>query len=203
MYSILIVEDHPVVVEGMMSLINESDFASVLGTASSGAECMKWLENTKPDVILLDINLPDISGVELCRKIKAIYPSLKILVLTAYKERTFVTQMLENGAHGYVLKNAMADEILEGISEVAQGNNFLCEEVDIMMKKHLSEDILLTRREKEVLKLIAEGYINNEIAEKLFISPLTVDSHRKNLLTKLNARNTAVLVKIGLDKGYI
>jgi DNA-binding NarL/FixJ family response regulator len=151
----------------------------------------------------LDINLPDISGIDLCKQIRNKYPNQKILALTTYNERVFIQQMLDNGAFGYVLKNASSEEIMEGVDEVSKGNKFLCAESENLLKKTHENELMITRRESSVLKLLAEGFTNLEIAEKLFISPLTADSHRKNLIVKLQARNTASLIKIASDKGLI
>jgi DNA-binding NarL/FixJ family response regulator len=201
--SLLIVEDHPVVVEGLQIMFNSAGTFIVEGTASAGKQCLEMLKWIKPDVLLLDINLPDISGIELCKQIISAYPHQKILALTTYTERVFIQQMLDNGALGYVLKNASSEEIMEGVIEVNKGNKYLCAEAENLMKKSQENELMITRRESSVLKLLADGLTNIEIAEKLFISPLTVDSHRKNLIVKLQARNTASLIKIASDRGLV
>jgi DNA-binding NarL/FixJ family response regulator len=201
--SLIIVEDHPVVVEGLQIMFNSSGKYCVEGVAGTGKECFQLLEWFKPDVLLLDINLPDISGIDLCKLILNKYPSQKILALTTYNERVFIQQMLDNGAFGYVLKNASSEEIMEGVDEVSKGNKFLCADAENLLKKTQENELMITRRESSVLKLLAEGFTNLEIAEKLFISPLTADSHRKNLIVKLQARNTASLIKIASDKGLV
>jgi len=201
--TLIIVEDHPVVVEGLQIMFNSSGRYCVEGVAGTGKECLQLLEWFKPDVLLLDINLPDISGIELCKLILNKYPNQKILALTTYNERVFIQQMLDNGAFGYVLKNASSEEIMEGVDEVSKGNKFLCADAENLLKKTHENELMITRRESSVLKLLAEGFTNLEIAEKLFISPLTADSHRKNLIVKLQARNTASLIKIASDKGLV
>lgn len=203
MIKILIVDDHPVVAEGLRKLIQDSKIAEVIGVAGSGKACIDFLKWEKPDIIFLDINLPDASGLDLCKSIKEKNPSQKILALTTFNERSVVLKMMENGADGYILKNSESDEILEAVKEINAGNKFLAVEVEEILKKKNEEEMILTRREKEVLNLIAEGLTNQEIAEKLFISPLTVDSHRKNLITKLGARNTASLIKLAVEKGLL
>jgi DNA-binding NarL/FixJ family response regulator len=175
----------------------------VEGVAGTGKECMELLKWYTPDVILLDINLPDISGIDLCKIILDKYPKQKVLALTTYSERVFIQQMMDNGALGYVLKNASAEEIMDGITEVNAGNKYLCADAENLLKKTQENELMITRRESGVLKLLAEGFTNLEIADKLFISPLTVDSHRKNLIVKLQARNTASLIKIASDKGLV
>lgn len=203
MIKILIVDDHPVVAEGLRKLIQDSKIAEVVGVAGSGKACIDFLKWEKPDIIFLDINLPDASGLDLCKTIKVKNPSQKILALTTFNERSVVLKMMENGADGYILKNSESDEILEAVKEINAGNKFLAVEVEQILKKKNEEEMILTRREKEVLNLIADGLTNQEIAEQLFISPLTVDSHRKNLITKLGARNTASLIKLAVEKGLI
>jgi DNA-binding NarL/FixJ family response regulator len=201
--SLIIVEDHPVVAEGLQTMFNSSGKYAVEGVAGTGKECMELLKWYTPDVILLDINLPDISGIDLCKIILDKYPKQKVLALTTYSERVFIQQMMDNGALGYVLKNASAEEIMDGITEVNAGNKYLCADAENLLKKTQENELMITRRESGVLKLLAEGFTNLEIADKLFISPLTVDSHRKNLIVKLQARNTASLIKIASDKGLV
>jgi DNA-binding NarL/FixJ family response regulator len=203
MKKIFIVDDHPVVAEGLRKLIIDSGAADVIGIAETGKACLDFLRWEKPDIIFLDINLPDASGIDLCKEIKSKYQTIKILALTSYNEKSIIKKMIENGADGYLLKNSDAYDITEGIKEVTLGNKYFAAEVDSILKKEEPTEILLTKREKEVLILIADGMTNNEIAEKLFISSLTVDSHRKNLITKLNARNTASLIKIAIENNFI
>ena len=203
MKKIFIVDDHPVVAEGLRKLIIDSGAADVIGIAETGKACLDFLRWEKPDIIFLDINLPDTSGIDLCKEIKSKYKTIKILALTSYNEKSIIKKMIENGADGYLLKNSDAYDITEGIKEVTLGNKYFAAEVDSILRKEEPTEILLTKREKEVLMLIADGMTNNEIAEKLFISSLTVDSHRKNLITKLNARNTASLIKIAIENNFI
>jgi DNA-binding NarL/FixJ family response regulator len=191
------------VVEGLQIMFNSSGNYCVEGVAGTGKECLLLLQYLSPDVLLLDINLPDVSGIDLCKLILEKHPDQKILALTTYTERVFIQQMLDNGAFGYVLKNSTPEEIMEGINEVNAGNKYLCAEAENLLKKSQENELMITRRESSVLKLLAEGFTNLEIADKLFISPLTVDSHRKNLIVKLQARNTASLIKIASDKGLV
>jgi len=152
----------------------------------------------------VDSILPDISGIDLCAAIKAKYPEVVVLGLSFFKERQYVTGMMDSGASGYVLKDADKEELLQAIHDVHAGKTYLSVDAAQAMKEESrpagKRYPHLTRREKEILLLIAEGYTNPEIAEKLFISATTVDSHRKNLLAKLNARNSAMLVKCAIDR---
>jgi DNA-binding NarL/FixJ family response regulator len=203
MISLLIVDDHPIVTEGLANMFKGSEQVSVIGIAGSSKACMDFLRWEKPDIILLDINLPDESGLDLCKKIKTNYPSIKILALSTFSEKYLIQQMMTNGASGYVLKNASPREITEGIEAVMRDEIFFSGGIEQILEKQKNKNLLLTRREIEVLKLLSEGLTNGEIAERLFISVLTVDSHRKNLITKLGAKNTAMLIKLAMDQGYI
>lgn len=203
MITVHIVDDHKILVEGLQKLIDESGFAKTTAVSYSGKECLANLRREQPDVLLLDINLPDASGIDLCKEIKTLYPAVKIVALTSYSEYTIVRRMMENGASGYVIKNAMPEEILMSIETVANGEKFLCEQIDMLMKRSSKQHIWLTPREKELLKHIVDGFTNAEIAEKLFLGVETVNSYRKNLLFKLGARNTAVLVKMAYEEKLI
>lgn len=203
MIKVAIVDDHKILTEGLQSLIEDSGAANVVGIAHSAAECQLSLGFWKPDVLLLDVGLPDISGVDFCKEVKAQFPAINVLALTTYNEYSIVRQMLDNGASGYLVKNAMADEVLAGIEAVAAGDTFLSHEIDLLMKKPSSKNIWLSPRERELLRLISEGLTNGEIAEQIFLSPETIKGYRKNLLLKLGAKNTAVLVKMAFEQKLI
>jgi DNA-binding NarL/FixJ family response regulator len=143
----------------------------------------------------MDINLPDKSGIDLCREVKEKYPSVFIIGLSTFNQQSFIQKMMDSGASGYVLKNATQEELMEAISVVIKGKIYFSDEASQVLTKADVNPILLTRREKEVLELIAEGLTNNEIAQKLFVSPTTIDTHRKNLLAKFGVRNTASLIR--------
>lgn len=203
MFKVLIIEDHPIVIEGLKKTLIDSGIASVTGAEQNGQNALNFLKNNMPDVILLDINLPDINGIDLCKTIKYNYPKAKILALTTFMQRDHVNRMMENGASGYVLKNASSEEIVEGIEAVMEGRIYICEEMEKIMKKQTQDKMYLSRREGEILRLIAEGFTSQEISEKLFLSLLTIETHRKNLLAKLNARNMVSLIKIAIDNKLI
>ena len=203
MYKILIVDDHPLLANGLKSLLSEYKVSGSAHIAASGKECKAMMHSSEYEIILLDINLPDISGIDLCEIIHKEYPKTKILALTTFSEFTCVNKMLANGASGYVLKNAMPEEIIKGIETIMEGEIFLCHEVDVLMKKETCKHVFLTRRETDLLRLITEGYTNQEISEKLFLGSETVKSYRKNLLFKLNAKNTASLVKMALEEKLV
>ncbi|SEH95861.1 DNA-binding response regulator, NarL/FixJ family, contains REC and HTH domains [Paenimyroides aquimaris] len=203
MIKVAIVDDHKILTDGLKSLIEESGIGKVVGVAHSAGECRNSIGFWKPDVVLLDVGLPDISGVDFCTELKDRFPELKVLALTTHNEYSVVRQMLENGASGYLIKNAMTEEVLAGIQAVAAGETFLCHEIDVLMKRPKETHLWLSQREREMLKLVAEGLTNSEIADRIFLSPETIKSYRKNLLLKLDAKNTAVLVRIALERKLI
>lgn len=206
MQKALIVEDHPIVSDSLANLINASDLELECHYTSTAHDGLAWLNGHKAVIILLDINLPDLSGIEFCRIAKSRYAGLKILAITSIEQRYVVDQMLAAGADGFILKSSDTSEILEAITQIIGGNQYISKSVADLLKGKLatnSDMPFLTRREVEVLKLIADGLTNQEIAEKLFISSWTVDSHRKNLLLKFNAKNTAMLVKTAVTNGII
>ena len=204
---VFIIDDHPMVVAGLNSLLGRLENIEVAGAVSNAFDAIPFLKKNKTDVILLDINLPDISGIDLCKKIHKEFPEIKILGISTFSERSYISRMIENGASGYLIKSASADEIAEAIDTVLKDKMYLSVSMEHIAKplSIIPSDNLpaLTKREKEILQLISEGLTNNQIAEKLFISPLTVDSHRKNLLTKLNVNNTASLIKLAVQNGLI
>jgi DNA-binding NarL/FixJ family response regulator len=196
---IFIVDDHYMVIEGIRSLLQHEKGMEWMGHAQTAASCLAYLQREQPDVILMDINLPDKSGIDLCAEVKAKYPSVFIIGLSTFNQQSFIQKMMENGASGYVLKNATQDELVEAITMVCKGKTYLSDEASHALRDQSTTNIILTRREKEVLELIAEGLTNGEIAEKLFISNATVDTHRKNLLIKFQTKNTASLIKTAMQ----
>ena len=200
--SIFIVDDHYMVIEGIRSLLQNEKGIEWMGHATNAASCLGFLKNQQTDIILMDINLPDMSGIDLCKEVRQKYPSVFVLGLSTFNQQAFIRNMIDNGASGYVLKNADKEELLEAIVAVQQGKTFLSHEANLSLRDKEDKMPPISRREKEVLLLIAEGLTNNEIAEKLFISIPTVNTHRKSLLEKLEAKNTAILIgkatKLGL-----
>jgi DNA-binding NarL/FixJ family response regulator len=192
---VFIVDDHYMVVEGIRSLLQNEKGVEWTGHAMNAASCLAFLQRQQPDIILMDINLPDKSGIDLCREVKEKYPSVFIIGLSTFNQQSFIQKMMDSGASGYVLKNATQEELMEAISVVIKGKIYFSDEASQVLTKADVNPILLTRREKEVLELIAEGLTNNEIAQKLFVSPTTIDTHRKNLLAKFGVRNTASLIR--------
>ena len=203
MIRVFIVDDHPVVIEGIHSLLqNEKDIAWV-GQAMNAASCLGFFVNNTADVVLMDISMPGMDGVELCAVMKEKYPGVFILGLSTFNQGLYIKKMMENGASGYILKNSSKEELITAIHSVNDGSIFFSGEVGQALEEYQKYSKtklpLLTPREKEVLELIAEGYTNPQIAEKIFLSQFTVDSHRKNLLAKLNVKNTAMLIKFAVE----
>jgi len=197
---VFIVDDHYMVIEGIRSLLQNEKDVEWVGHASNAASCLAFLQKQQPDVILMDINLPDKSGIDLCKEVIEKYPSIFIIGLSTFNQQSFIQKMMDNGASGYVLKNATQEELMEAVHTVMKGKTYLSEEASQILRKNADADIpVLTRREKEVLELIADGLTNNEIAQKLFISVATVDTHRKNLLAKFEAKNIASLIKAAMQ----
>jgi DNA-binding NarL/FixJ family response regulator len=200
---VFIVDDHYMVIEGIRSILQNEKDIEWMGHAMNASSCLAFLQRQLPDVIFMDISIPDMNGIDLCKEVKDKYPAVFIIGLSTFNQQSFIQKMMENGASGYVLKNASSDELLEAISIVTRGKTYMSFEVAEAMKNNPAANIVLTRREKEVLKLIAEGMTNNEIAQTLFISATTIDTHRKNLLAKFDAKNTALLIRMATQMQII
>ncbi len=206
MLKVLIVEDHPLVSISLNTLLQSSFSPIECESVPTAHKGLAWLNGHCADIVLLDINLPDMSGIEFCKIARSRFPNLKILAVTSMAQRHIVEQMFDAGVNGLVLKNADTEEIITAIREVLIGKKFIGSHVKDLLKHRDNgtfEIPMLTRREIEVLKLIADGLTNAEIAEKLFLGTSTVDSHRKNMLMKFNVPNTAALVRLAVTSGLI
>ena len=200
---VAIVDDHVLIVEAIEKLVAEAGDIQVINRAYTAEACRRMLKSCLPDVLLLDVGLPDGDGVELCTELLRQYPSLKILMLTTYAEIAVITRALDSGALGYILKNSTSEEVLEGIRTIASGERFLCDKVEILLKKSTEKRITLTGRERELLKLVVEGKTNAEIADKMCLAYQTVKGYRSNLVFKLQVRNTAELIKMAIDRKLV
>jgi DNA-binding NarL/FixJ family response regulator len=210
-YRIVVADDHALFRQGLMSILGGATDLEVVGEAGDGLELLNLLNLSKldPHLVILDISMPNLRGIEAIREIKAIHPDVKILVVTMHKDKEYLLQSLAAGADGYFLKKDADTELFSAIEKIRKGKNYV--------SPHLSEELaddweqiragfsksLLTPREKEVLKLIAEGNSNKEIADLLFVSVHTVERHRANIMGKLNLKKTADLVKYAIQKGYV
>lgn len=206
MTRVYIVDDHTVVIEGIYSLLQKEPDVEMCGYATNAANCLEYFKTHMVDVILMDISLPDMNGVDLCRIIKQNYPGIMVLALSTFNQGTYVRKMMESGASGYLLKNAGKREIVEALKIIKTGKTYFSFDAGQALKSDIQQQNTippLTKREKEVLQCVAEGLTNSQIADKLFISVDTVESHRKNLHTKLNVKNAAMLIRFAVENNLL
>ncbi len=213
---ILIADDHPIFIDGIISLIEGIDGFSVVDSAENGQVAIDKIPECKPDIVLMDINMPVMEGVEATRIVKEKYQDVKVIMLTMYDEIRLIKDVLEIGARGYILKNIGRDDLIKALETVSGGKPYLDPAVQEKMITSLSgqddkadnapnDELVssITSREMEILQLIATGLTSGDIAKKLFISKNTVETHRKNLLGKLNVKNTAALLKFAYQNGLV
>jgi DNA-binding NarL/FixJ family response regulator len=207
---ILIADDHTMFLQGIISLLEQEPNIKIVGKAVNGLEALQVIEQIPVDLLILDISMPEMDGIELSKILKKKFSAIKILVVSTHSNVSLISRLIRIGVNGYLLKNAEKAELLKAINTIAGGDNYFSEETE---EKHLSNNLRiekqvstlteLSSREKEILVLIAHEYNTAEIAEKTFISLNTVNTHRKNLLSKLNAKNTAGLVKYAVENGLV
>jgi len=209
---VLVADDHTILRKGLCSLLEGKPDIEVVGEAEDGREAVEKVEALLPDVVLMDITMPRLNGLEATRQIKRLFPRVKIVALTMYTNEEYIQQFLQAGASGYVVKQAAPAELISAIQAVYRGDSFLSPMISkTIIDEYLkraepaasSEQAKLTDREREVLQLIAEGYSNRDIAQKLQISIKTAGVHRTNLMEKLGIHNVTDLVKYALRKGII
>ncbi|MDY0103037.1 MAG: response regulator transcription factor [Lentimicrobium sp.] len=215
MIKVMLVDDHTIVRDGLKSLIEGESDIVIIGEASNGHELTDLLQTNLPDVLLLDISLPDVSGIELCEMVKHSYPTIKVLFLSMYTTEAYIFNAIKVGAQGYLPKNISQTELLLAIRTVSQGQEYFSESIsNIILKSYIKkaknegpEEIRpedeLSRRELEILKLFAEGMSNPQIAEKLFISTRTVESHKNHIMQKLNLTSAVDLVKFAIKNRIV
>lgn len=214
--TVLIVDDHKIIRDGIKSLLEDAPNIQIVGEASNGLEAIEFFKKQPTDIVIMDIRMPEMGGIETTKFLTDNYPGVKILALTMHDEEAFISKMLHAGASGYLLKNVGKEEFISAIHKIYKGENYFSLDVATkMMTKFMSskpveddeavedDDLQLTKREIEVIKLIAEGLTSQDIADKLFISPRTVDTHRRNLLQKLNVKNTAELIKYAIKHNIV
>lgn len=202
-----ITDDHKMVLQGIESMLKGTPEIEVVGTYEDASETLKNLEKDAPDVLLLDINLPDINGIDLCKQLVKKHSNLKIIALTNFDDISFTKRMLKNGAHGYLLKNTDKLEILEALKTVLSGELYIQKDIQKKLlnqtKNKTNDNGLqpnLTRREHDVLVAISEELTTQQISGKLFISVKTVETHRMNIMSKLGAKNSVGIIKIAIEK---
>lgn len=209
--NIFLVDDHQIVRDGIKSLLLDSSEISIAGEALNGKELMEKLETIKPDVILMDISLPDISGIELTKQVTQNFPEIKVVILSMYTQEEFITNAIVAGAKGYLPKNTTQQELLNAVKAVCDGKEYYNDAVSkIILENYIStvrkskeveianDAETLSSREKQILKLYVEGMSNQQIADKLFISIRTVESHKNHIMQKLGVKSTVELVKYAI-----
>ncbi len=207
MIRLLLADDHLLFLDGLGSLFADETDIAITGKATNGREVLRLLKEHKTDLVLLDVNMPVMDGLETTVQAKALYPDLKILILTMYNTHEFISNLVKAGADGYILKNTGKEELLKAVRQVVRGENYFSTAVTTTLVSGIrstgttEEEVPLSKREIEVLKLISQEFTTHEIADKLFLSAHTIDTHRKNLLSKLNVKNTAGLVRYAITKG--
>ncbi len=212
---VALVEDHQLVRDGIRSLLNNTQTIEVVAEADCAREMLSMLESIKPDVMLVDISLPEMSGIELARTITTNHPGIRVIILSMHTEQEYIFNSLRSGAKGYLHKSISREELIEAIEQVYQGNEYFSKEVSgIILKSYLKqiknperadeyEDKKLTARELEILRMVAQGYSNQLIADKLFISVRTVESHKNHIMQKLELTTTVDLVKYAIKSKII
>ncbi len=207
--NVLIVDDHLIVRDGIKALLIKAEGIKVIGLASNGMEAYELLKSIHQsvDVVLMDISMPEMDGITATHKIKKDFSDVNVLALSMHDDQSYIIDVLQEGALGYILKSTGKKELIHAIFRIAEGQSYFGKEASDKLlnflsskeeKKEVKSNDLLTEREYEVLALIADEYTNLQISEKLFLSPRTVDTHRRNIMQKLNAKNTAGLVKYAI-----
>ncbi|GEO03171.1 DNA-binding response regulator [Adhaeribacter aerolatus] len=213
---VILVDDHTIIRDGIKALLRDNDGVRVVGEASNGKELVNLLPTLEADVILMDINMPEMDGFEATNYLREKFPDVKVLVLSMLDHESYISKVFEAGATGYLLKNTGREEMVCAIKIVANGGRYLCSEIGLNLLNKLkttgfkpAENMEekqtrdLSQREIEILKLIADGLTNAEIADKIFTSKRTVETHRQNIIEKTKAKNTAALIKYAIGKGII
>lgn len=207
---IYIVDDHQIMIDGIKALLGMSKAFEVVGEQTNPLKAVDAIPEKKADILITDISMKEMSGIELARKMRASMPDLKILALSMYSDRETISEMLLAGINGYVLKNTGMEELIAALTKISMGQQFFSDDVTAEMMKTFSQpkaeskDVVnLTSREREIVKLIAEEYSNAQIGDKLFISERTVETHRKNIFRKTNTKSVAGLVKFAISNNLI
>lgn len=209
MVRVLIADDHQMFIDGIRSLLAGQDEIDIVAQAKNGKEILEQLAQHAVDIILMDVSMPEMNGIEATRIIRKNHPATQVLMLTMHEGISFIQQVMEAGAAGYILKNTNKQELIRAIGTIAQGGTYFDLQVTQTIMKHMQEKAAglapavqqLSKREQDILRLITQEYTTAEIAESLGIGYQTVETHRKNLLRKLNVRNTAGLVRYALQNG--
>lgn len=207
---VVLADDHQMMLDGLKGIIRSDKFFELVGEATRGSDALSSILTLKPDLLVTDINMPGMDGIELTRKALEAHPEIKVLVLSMYSDKAMISALLQAGASGYILKNTGKDELLGAMRKIASGGMFFSDEVASEMMKAIvapkvrqEDEIKLTPREIEIIGLISKEYSNHEIAEALFISERTVETHRKNIFRKTATKGVIGLLKLAAEKGWI
>ncbi len=205
---ILLADDHTIVRQGLKLILSSHADLQVIGEAANGREVLELAEKLKPDVVLMDVAMPELNGIEATRRLHQISPRTKVLVLSMHKEAVYVREILKAGARGYILKDAIDTELISAIQSVARGDGYVSPAISGTLLSDYRQNVtnpldLLSSREREVLQLIAEGKTNKEVATRLNLSVYTVDSHRGKIMEKLNLHSTGELVRFAVKQGLV
>ena len=205
LHEIVIVDDHKLFRDGLKFILGETGIARVIGEASNGKELLSILGMIRPDLVLMDINMPEMNGVEATRKALQVYPDLNVLVLSMFGDEEYYHSMIELGVKGFILKDADASELITAIRKILGGGTYFSQELllNIIRSRDVEEGIKLTRREKEILGLICQGHSNAQISDSLHISSRTVERHRAELLSKTQSPNSIALVVYAIKSGLV
>lgn len=203
---IVLIDDHQMLIDGIKSLLSDADNFEVIAEFTSAKKLLDSIAELNPYLVITDINMPEMNGIELTQILKKQYPSLKILALSMHNDKTMISKMIDAGVSGYILKNTGKQELLEALEQICSGNTFYSREVanEMLNNKNTSSDeVNLTAREVEIIKLIAKEYSNLQIADSLCISERTVETHRKNIFRKTATKSVVGLIKFAIEKGVI
>ena len=206
LYDIVLADDHAMFRQGIRTLLEPLEGVNICGEVADGLELLELLKNTSPDLIILDISMPNLRGLEAAREIKRLYPHVKIMLLTMHKKKEFIRQGLEEGVDGFLLKDEPGDELVRAVQTLQRGGKYISPLLSLILGDLVQEARkaeILSVREREVLKLLAEGKKTREIAETLCISSFTVRRHRYNIMNKLNIQSLVDLVKYAIDHDYL
>jgi len=211
-YRIVLADDHVLIRHGIKNIIAKEEQLQIVGEVGDGEELLSYLKNDLPELVILDISMPKINGVELARILKKSYPSVKILMLTMHKNKQFFYQAMSAGADGYLIKSDSDDELLLAINKIRNGRTYISpylvdDFTDDVLKAYRNEEVTtfkgLTKREKQILTMVVEGNTSKDMAAKLNLSPRTIDHHRSNLLKKFKMKNSVDLVNYAVRNGYV
>ena len=210
--TVLLVDDHPIVRQGLRNLLDSMPDFKVVGEAGDGLQALELIERVQPQVLVIDVVMPGLTGLEVTQRVKRQWPAVKVIILSMQNNEAYVVSALKSGASGYILKDTGPEELVDAIRTVVKGERYLSKQlseriinayVSKMDEAEVDPYDTLTNREKEILHLVAEGYTNQEIAERLFISPRTAELHRSNVLNKLSLKNQVDLVRFAIKRGIL